>query len=118
MIGGRPVIYGLGNFVWNTPGSGFAKHDAPPFGLVVDLVLDAGDGFTLRVHPILTDNSVTEFRNRPADAREFPQAASALFPDQPRIAPAGSTGRLHVELVCRSGETWIPQAGAKERSAG
>jgi len=117
VIDGRPVVFGLGNFVWNTPGSGFGKHDAPPFGLVVDLALGASDGFTLRVHPILTDNAQTRFRNRPATAEEFDRVAKALLPDE-GTAPVGPAGRLHIELMCQGAETWVRRAEADRISAG
>ncbi len=114
LLGGVPVIYGLGNFVWNTPGSGFHKFDAPPFGLVAELVLGRSDGFVLRLYPIVTDNAVTRFRNRPVDADEFARAAAAILPDGHPVAPLGEAGTLHLALDIRGGtETGVVERGLR-----
>lgn len=98
IIRGVPVVYGLGNFVWNTPGSGFGKFGAPPFGLAAEIALGAGDGFGLRLYPIVTDNAVTRFRNRPVTEAEFTRAAASLRPDGRPLPSLGVGGALHLEL--------------------
>lgn len=78
-LNGRPVVYGLGNFVWNTPGR-FAKLQAKPYGLAAALRFSADDptGVELRLYPLLTDNSVTGFQNRPVTGTEFAEAARGI----------------------------------------
>ncbi|MFS4438924.1 CapA family protein [Paracoccaceae bacterium GXU_MW_L88] len=108
MLNGKPVLFGIGNFVWNTPGSGFHKFDAPPFGLVTELMIGARGAPKLRVYPIVTDNSVTNFRNRPVTPDEFDTAVAALLPDQGQAQHRGREGRLFFELAADA-----PWSGAK-----
>lgn len=81
IVSGRPVLFGLGNFVWNTPGR-FSKTRAAPYGLAVALRFEsrANDGLSLsvRMYPLLTDNDITHFQNRPVSEEEFPQAFAVL----------------------------------------
>jgi cyanophycin synthetase len=79
-IRGRKVIYGLGNFVFNSPGR-FAKHVAPPYGLVAALRLyhgEAGVSAALRLYPLFVDNAISDFQSRPVSAGEFPDARAVL----------------------------------------
>ena len=81
-VSGRPVVYGLGNGVWNAPGR-FAHLSAPPFGLAAALRLrQDGDRMSaaLRLYPLMIDNAVTRFQNRPVSPGELPQALGALLP--------------------------------------
>ncbi len=79
MIKDCAVIYNIGNFVWNTPGR-FSKRGVPPYGLAVALdFTDQQQGrAALRLYPIVTDNALTEFRNRPVTAEEFEDALEHL----------------------------------------
>jgi len=70
MIEGTPVVYGLGNCVWNTPGR-YAQIDAPPLSQMVALRSDPGGRLSLRLYPIVTDNMVTGFQTRPVTPEEF-----------------------------------------------
>jgi cyanophycin synthetase len=79
-VAGRPVVYGLGNFVWNTPGR-FEPKEAPPFGLAAAVKLrcqESRTALSLRLYPLLIDNSVTEFQTRPVSGAEAPEAFAAL----------------------------------------
>lgn len=80
MIDGVPVIFNIGNFVWNTPGR-FNKRDVPPFGTAVSLVFRRGQrgGPAIRLHPLMIDNAVTNFQNRLVTPEEFPVAAKAIL---------------------------------------
>ena len=79
VVDGRPVVYGIGNFVWNTPGR-FARRKVKPFGVAAVLRFQAGssDEARLRLYPMLTDNSITNFRNRLVTVSEFPEAVREI----------------------------------------
>ncbi|WP_170428472.1 CapA family protein [Ruegeria arenilitoris] len=80
MVDGKPVIYGLGNFVWNTPGS-YAKYGCPGYSIAASLVFhDTGGnaGYSIRLHPLVTDNMATKFRTRPTFPTEFAEATCPM----------------------------------------
>lgn len=80
MVAGRPVVFGLGNFVWNAP-SRYDKFAAQPYGLAAALVFRgkrSGGGTLLRLYPILTNNTVTKFQSRPVTRDEFAEAVGTL----------------------------------------
>jgi len=72
---GRWIVYGIGNFVFGSPGR-YALYDAPPFSLIARL--DLGDRPGLRLYPIVTDNALVGYRPRFATAAEFRQAGDLL----------------------------------------
>jgi poly-gamma-glutamate capsule biosynthesis protein CapA/YwtB (metallophosphatase superfamily) len=75
------ILYGLGNFVFHSPGR-YASKKTPPYSLVarLDLVETKGKpGKTLRLYPIHCNNLVTGFRPRPATENEFPGILSLLL---------------------------------------
>ena len=103
MVGGRPVVFGLGNFVWNTPGR-YAKLDVRPYGVaaVLEFRADRPHGIDLRLYPLLTDNTVTGFRNRPVVEAEFAEAAHALTVDlmpKPRMGADAVGHHIEMELI-------------------
>jgi hypothetical protein len=76
VLAGRPVVYGLGNFVWNTPGR-FAPKGAPAFGLAAALKFswrESRTSLSMRLYPLMIDNLVTDFQTRPVSGAEFPDA--------------------------------------------
>jgi hypothetical protein len=72
---GKWILYGIGNFLFNSRGRFTEFGDLPPYGLAAELdFAPAGsDGGTLaRLYPILVDNLVTDYRPQvpaPAEAR-------------------------------------------------
>jgi hypothetical protein len=59
-----PVLYNIGNFVFQTPG-GFEKNDALPYGSVVNIYLDdRGQLSLLSLTCIYVDNRVINFQPR------------------------------------------------------
>ncbi len=99
-VNGCPVIYNIGNFAWNTPGR-FDKTNAPPFGLAVALTFQGGQssGPLLRLYPIMTDNSVTGFQNRPVTTEEFSKAVQHLSGGAPQRYRTGQDAvGYHLEL--------------------
>ncbi len=70
----RWIVYGLGNFMFNSQGR-YQKLNQPPFSLAValDLAVD-GDHKPvrrLRIYPLLTDNRVTKYKSRTVTETEM-----------------------------------------------
>jgi len=77
---GRWIVYGLGNFMFNTRGL-YGRKASPPYSLVGRLVLrESGDSLavTLRLYPIVSDNGIVDYQPRPVDTEEF-SAVKALL---------------------------------------
>ncbi len=82
---GRWIVYGLGNFVFLSPGR-YAKHEAVPYSLIARLVVSStADGFNLalRLDPILSDNLRTSFRPRSLDDSEVRRVRELLVARDP-----------------------------------
>lgn len=82
-IGGRPVLFGLGNCVWNTPGR-YGIDQVAPYSLLATLQFPDAGPAALRLTPILTDNMVTGYRNRPLTGAEFDDFAALYAGDWKR----------------------------------
>jgi cyanophycin synthetase len=85
-VAGRPVLYGLGNFVFNSPGR-FEKSGAPPYGVAATLRFHhRGDEVStfLRLYPLLIDNRKSGYQNRLVSDLEFPEALAVLTKDYDR----------------------------------
>ncbi len=77
---GRWIVYGLGNFVFASPGR-YKKFGAHPYGMIARLTLaprGGGVAKALRLYPIFTDNLVSGYRSRFVTAAEFDQAWDLL----------------------------------------
>ena len=69
-------MYGIGNFVFNSPGRYQYKKNALPFSLAVRLDVEKREGqlgVTGRLSPILSDNLQTDYQLRLATQEEFKQ---------------------------------------------
>jgi hypothetical protein len=87
-VGGMPVLYSLGNFVFNSPGR-FQKLDKPPWGLVAKTYLGP-DGFEgIELLCFLADNKRTDYKPRPCTE---PERAEAFPPLGPEVAIRGELG--------------------------
>lgn len=78
---GRWIVYGLGNFLFHSPGR-YGSRKAPPYSFVARLELaEKGETpqKTLRLYPIQCDNTVTGFRTRPVNPREFTELRTLLI---------------------------------------
>lgn len=69
-VEGKPVVFGLGNSVWNTPGR-YEAEEVLPFSQMASLVFSKDGSPFLRLFPIVTDNMMTGFRSRPVTDDEF-----------------------------------------------
>ncbi len=81
----RWIIYGLGNFVFNSPGR-YRKMKATPFSLAarLDMVEQKGEiTFTLKLYPILSDNRVTNYQLRFVTEQEFKRVKKLLLKHSP-----------------------------------
>lgn len=68
-VGGRWVVHGLGNFIFNSPGR-YRKLGAPPYSLLARLTISSAQ-VLLRLYPIVTDNRRTGYQPRPVTASEL-----------------------------------------------
>lgn len=103
MVNDRPVVYGIGNFVWNTPGR-FGKLEAKPYGYAAAVHMRAAGAdleAVVRLYPILTDNRLTDFQNRPLGEAEFEATAADLTGDwslRPRMGRDGAGCHFEFDL--------------------
>jgi hypothetical protein len=63
------VFYGIGNFVFNSPGR-YRKFNAPPISLIAQLQVKNSQ-LTLKLYPIFTSNLETHYQCRFATENEF-----------------------------------------------
>ncbi|QHH96007.1 CapA family protein [Acinetobacter dispersus] len=70
----KPVIFGIGNGVFNSNGN-FEKYQALPYGGIIRLNLSQN---RLKFYPIYTHNRETFWQPRPVDEVQFEQALCAL----------------------------------------
>ncbi|NLE94468.1 MAG: CapA family protein [Dehalococcoidia bacterium] len=79
IVGRMPVIYSLGNFVFNT--SGRFSEAVPGYGAMVTTVLGPRGFRELRLLPIHVDNSIVLYQPRPCDREVARQVLAAMSPD-------------------------------------
>jgi poly-gamma-glutamate capsule biosynthesis protein CapA/YwtB (metallophosphatase superfamily) len=106
--GGAWIVYSLGNFVFNSEGD-YARAGAHPYSLVARMTLSTASGGlsrSLRLYPILSDNTLTQYQPRFVTPAEF-EAVMALLvehsPEGERLRDQAITGRddagLYLELA-------------------
>jgi len=78
IIGRTPVLYSLGNFVFQTGGR--FTESMPGYGLVATTVLGPKGFREIRLMPIQTDNDVVEYQPRPCDPAVARQVLEAVWP--------------------------------------
>lgn len=74
-IDGKPIIYSIGNGVFNSNGE-YEKHQALPFGCVVRLDMDKQ---SLKLYPIFTNNLKTFWQPFSVSKEDFDLALSVLL---------------------------------------
>ena len=77
---GQWIIYGLGNFVFLSPGR-FGKLGVAPYGMIARLTLEDRDGSlvkALRLYPIFSDNKVSNYQSRYVTETEFQEVWTIL----------------------------------------
>ena len=78
----RWIVYGIGNFVFNSPGRYQYKKNALPFSLAARLDIEKREGqlgMTGRLYPILSDNLQTDYQPRLAAQEEFEQVRKEVL---------------------------------------
>ena len=88
---GKWILYGLGNFVFHSPGR-YGSKKAPPYSLVARLELEEnGPSVTkrLRLYPIESDNRKTGFMSRTVDGKGFSRVQDLLLEHTDRKTAAG-----------------------------
>jgi len=73
---GRWIVYGLGNFVFNSPGR-YVETQSPPYSLVA-LLTFRESAPSLKLYPILSDNHLSGYQPGPLDAAEFDDSLRLL----------------------------------------
>ena len=79
VIGGMPVVYSLGNFVFGTPGR--YRASAPGVSLLLTTVVGADGIRALEMRCLLTDNRRVEFQPRRCPSAAARAMLAALHPD-------------------------------------
>ena len=80
---GKWIIYGLGNFVFNSPGR-YQKRNAKPYSLAAMLNIREITGrfrLTLQLYPIFSDNLITNYQPRLADSQHLQEIRELLMSD-------------------------------------
>ena len=78
---GRWILYGLGNFMFLTPGR-YNKQDSVPFSYCVQLILVEQEGTLkkwVRLYPIFSNNRITNYQPHPLDDVDFSKFQQLLF---------------------------------------
>lgn len=81
----RWIIYGLGNFMFNSPGR-FQRLEAPPYSLVASLSVRNNNGGlskSVKLYPIFSDNRISDYQSRPLTDEEFTEARELLLEKSP-----------------------------------
>ena len=100
-IDGRSVVYGLGNFVWNSPGR-YEKLAALPYSAVCQLIMrpsSRGLSLETRLLPFVSDNRRTQYQSRPVTQSELNEIAIATRSSgHGLVAGRDSAGRAYLAL--------------------
>jgi poly-gamma-glutamate capsule biosynthesis protein CapA/YwtB (metallophosphatase superfamily) len=89
IVGRMPVIYSLGNFVFNTAGR--FTDAGPGYGAMVTTVLGPRGFRECGLVPIHVDNSMVQYQPRPCDPEVARQVLASMSPD---IEMEGAVGVL------------------------
>ncbi|MBN6494542.1 CapA family protein [Acinetobacter pittii] len=96
IINQKPVVFGIGNAVFNSNGE-YEKHNALPFGCIVRLDLSKD---LLRLYPIYTNNLKTFWQPYPVNAEDFLKASiymTSLLTPENYIATQDNLG-AYIEI--------------------
>lgn len=74
---GVPIVYSLGNFVFNSPGR-YRQFDNPGYGMVATAFLGPAGFEGLELRCVQADNKKTKYRARPCDDAESADAYARL----------------------------------------
>ncbi|WP_194763362.1 CapA family protein [Microbacterium sp. UFMG61] len=77
MVGGVPVVYGIGNFVFGAPGR-FASYGKPGLGAIVGLRWNQSGVGSITLRVIETDNKIVDYVARPLPEGELATAKAII----------------------------------------
>ncbi|MHA1568572.1 MAG: CapA family protein [Alphaproteobacteria bacterium] len=75
------ILYGLGNFMFNSPGR-YKKLKSPPYSLAAQLIVQESEGKlvkSMRIYPIFSDNKITKYQPRLLSNEEFAELYKILL---------------------------------------
>lgn len=72
---GKPILYSLGNFVFNTPGKDWFRY-----GIVARLIVEGKKLSRIELVPIVTQNRIVKFQPRPAVGEELDEFFDKFIP--------------------------------------
>jgi len=81
----RWIVYGLGNFMFLSPGR-YKKLKSPPFSYAAQLIVLEHKGELkkrIRLYPLYSNNKVTKYQPRPLSDEEFKEFTSLLLGKSP-----------------------------------
>jgi hypothetical protein len=99
MVGGVPVVFSLGNFVFGPPGQ-FDTYDQPGVGLILDVRFQRGEYPRLALRCVRTDNELVQYRPRLCGPKVSKRRLTEVYPgvrkrpDGSWSLQTGQTGRL------------------------
>jgi poly-gamma-glutamate capsule biosynthesis protein CapA/YwtB (metallophosphatase superfamily) len=100
---GKPILYSLGNFVFNTPGRDWFRY-----GMVARLLIENKKIDRIELLPIITQNRIVKFRPRPATGRKLTKFFKKLIPASAKrgakIERHGNIGVLKLSEVAAPSE--------------
>ena len=82
----RWIVYGLGNFMFNSPGRYRRFEDAVPYGFAARLTATRKEDtitLRLRLYPLLIDNRVIRYQPRPVSPEELGEITQCLLGRSP-----------------------------------
>jgi len=118
MINGRWVVYGLGNFFFNSPGR-YPGREILPYGLAAILRVNERMGrqqLALRLYPILIDNAVVQYQPTLGGESDLIRIYDSLVERQPgsALSAAMSLQKDHLghclELPIQHGPPPLPRS--------
>ena len=80
---GKWIIYGLGNFVFNSPGR-YQKRNVKAYSMAAMLNIQEVGGnirSSLYLYPIFSDNLITNYQPHPVDGKHLDDIRNFLIPD-------------------------------------
>ncbi|MEM1152850.1 MAG: CapA family protein [Pseudomonadota bacterium] len=103
---GKLIVYGIGNFIFNSPGR-YRRFKVQPYGLIARLGVFEdvpGLGLYLDLYPIYIDNLKTNYCTQYVDMKQFQAALKVIFPlneTGERLLSSAVLARDQFGLKCR-----------------
>jgi poly-gamma-glutamate capsule biosynthesis protein CapA/YwtB (metallophosphatase superfamily) len=79
---GKWILYGIGNFVFNSPGR-FSEYEVQPFGLIPRLNISEVENaikINVQIYPIFVNNKITRYQSHFVTKSQFRKVISFFMP--------------------------------------